>query len=381
MTRAPWLAMVLLGAALPARAQLIRNQAAAKPWSEMTPSEVLADLAGKRMKGETLPPVDAVDDDGVPSLMVAYTKSAWKHEPRMADKQVEHLRPYAKEFAEAWKKFEERKAVADAAVAEAAELEKSGKLAEAAQRLGAALTIPDRDASGNLPAHGRLLEANDAEYPVLEALVRVCGKRKDFATASDAVALMKIRQKPLAQVDERVVWILEQLSKNRFDFTIYSQMERQLPDPNKRSRAADEQFIALSQYGLHPIAIDRDKTVKAGDWVLFRMEAQNLSDTGASSKYHYVGMQSYDCHDTGKLASYDRSTGQFHYYESCKQKKVTEDQSLDVKLKTPPPPWAKSGRDVPIIGRVKKAGPHWQIEDAFVTDRWLGTVAPVPGKL
>ncbi len=376
-----WLTIVLLGgAALPARAQLIRNAPAEKAQSAMTPSEALADVAKRRTRDHQVIAPDQVDADGVPAAFTAIANAQWPN-PKMAERSLAKLRQHAQSFAEAWKAYEARKAIADAAVAEAAELEQAGKLADAAQRLAAALTIPDRDASGNLPQHGRGLEANDAEYPVLEALIRVTGKRKDFATASDAVALMQIRQKPLAQIDERVLWIVEKLSDSHFDFAQYQSLERYLRNSTTRSRDATEHFAALAEHGLRPIAIDRDKVAKAGEWVQFRMNAQSITDGEASSKNHYEGMVDYDCKETGKLASYDRATGQFHYYESCKQKKVVEDQSLTVKLKAPPPAWAKLGRDVPIIGRVKKAGPHWQIDDAIVCDRWLGKIAPVPGKL
>jgi hypothetical protein len=367
-------------AAPAARAQLIRNRPAPAAQNG-TISVALAELAKSFTEDHQDIPPDQLGKDGVPSTFTAMELARWGN-AEAAQGALQKARKRAAEFADFWKKLGERKGVVDTVIADAAALEQKGQLAEASKKLASALTIPDREPSGYLPdTRKRALDLVDAEYAAIEALIRVAGKQHDFATATDAVALLQIRQKPQSQLDELILWILDPMIDDSFDWAPYKPLERFTNRGSKERRLdALEHYHAMSTYGLQPISLSQDRAAKPGAWVHFRFNAA-LTEAGGSAKYHYEGMASYDCKDTGKLASYDRSTGQFHYYESCKQKKVVEDQSVNVKLKVAPPPWANAGRDVSVIGRVKKAGPHWEIEDGFVCDRGLGTVAPAPERM
>jgi hypothetical protein len=342
-------------------AQLIRDapKPAAAPES---PSVTMASLARERIDRDLAP-----DEDPLSVLMMALFPG------QHGKSYVERMQERGRAFDEVWARYQERQRQVDAAVAEAGPLD--GAAAE--KRLVQVITPAERDAHGYLKSRANTMDASDAEVAALDALFAAASKRKDFATLIDICALMEQRQKIGDQADERLLYVLEGFTDDKFVWQFLKPMGRYLRSASTRERDAGAYYQKVQKLGLRAVQLGASPVAKAGEWVQFRMLQPTLGERQASTKKHYEGMTDYDCHDTGKIASYDRSNGQFHYQERCKQKRVVVDLSVDVAFAQPLPEWARSGRDLAVVGKVVKAGPRWRIAEAFVCDRSVAARVPV----
>jgi hypothetical protein len=353
-----------------ARAGLVDDDATPVAKPERRPAVLVAQMASHASSSQV--DADAVEN-GVPVSLIVYVKAY--HQTQY----LAMLANEAKEFDETWSKYQQRKTEVDDVVSAAGALEKAGKLGEAQKALEAAVTAVKRDAKGKFPRRYDRLDPLDAEVPLLEALLRVAARRKDWPTLVDACALLEIRAQPWEEADERVLFIVASLGDRQFLEGLYNALHEVAHDGAYRMGIAKQRYRDLGKLGLRQISLAEDRATNAGQWVHFRFSPGPIEGNAASEKYHNVGMVNYGCHDTDRVSAYDRRTGRFDYGRTCKQKKVTVDASVAVAFKTPPPQWAREGRDVPVIGKVVKAGPGWQIAEAFVCDYELGFVAP-PGR-
>jgi len=93
------------------------------------------------------------------------------------------------------------------------------------------------------------------------------------------------------------------------------------------------------------------------------------------------------CTTSNRVSHVDWNSGSVRYEQDCEWKVKVARLDLDATFASPPPGWVSAervknqpnhGRWFVVVGRAEKAGPKWQLTDAFILPRATDYVVPEP---
>jgi hypothetical protein len=347
-------------------------QPAAAKRGPPQPSEILAKTASDAL-GQTFAPDQL--DGGLPVALVAIVRVQSK-DPESGDRRLEAFRALASKFETLWAAYDARRLEIAPKLDEAAALVKSG------DRDGAKLLLRGL-ISATPEYHPSDLAASDAEWPAILALADLLGHDKDWAGLIALVPSLRARSRVASHADELVSYLfglstddllrgaaepghgdLVHRISNMRELIKIAQIDHMMDG----TWGAQAFYDGFAKHGLRGVAIGNLAKAKPGEWIHFPIPTHNLTDSTVAFKFDDQYQEGYACVKTKVIESIDWFNGDIVYHRQCKFRPVDIHIDVNVVLAVPPPDWAKKAGRVVVIGRVKKAGKHVELADAFVAD-------------
>ncbi len=320
--------------------------------------------------------------DGVPEAIKAAVIQRYKTNPNSVAGIVKKLSASAKDFSVAWKGYAERKAALLKAEEKAKDLLKKKKFKQAIALLEPEISMVGLDSSGKTPKRAWIATV-DAELELVKLLAEAAAKGKKADLAFSLAAEFANRRAVQDETSERLLWLAHTEGKliRNLSFGQKPEIFNGVDTLAKAKRTAMLQMErmpkgwihTLPKLGINKIELGNKKSAKSGQWAYLELSPKKINAKTATYKYKGFWVERWDCKFTDKITGIDPLTMEFTYELKCKTKRHPVNYSLKANFKVPPAQWAqKSYRAIPIVGKVKRRGPKWELKEAFVPDlRWM----------
>jgi hypothetical protein len=283
-----------------------------------------------------------------------------------------------------------------AAVASARSLAAKRQFADAKQALYAVITPADMEADRTMKRSRQdLFRPTDAELPALKELQSLARDSHDPFLLPEIGPALLIRRELADKSSEQVLWFGTQERGSFHDpsaFKLLHQISFAIEQGEMGRRLALESSHEWSSFGLERGYLLGRDSAKVGSWSLFpllvsaraRKNRVTVSKNAASVDLLIVGeVQLSNCVETNKVDHIDYQTGRVIYRQLCDVKKLKDTHiTFHASLAAEPPEWAqgtvldpddRAHAGLAVIGKVKKQGWEWVLDDARVVDlHYLG---------